>query len=206
MRALTCLLLLCLSNTGSAMCNCIWKGSFTQVQTDADLVISGTVLSSKGNSVDIKIEQILRGKEFQEEIRVWMNPGELCRPEVDEFSDSSQWVMALHQINEHNSGDFNPNTPNISTGRIGDYSLSICGGYWLSRKDNLVTGNLAAGTRWDRDPKMSPVILGLVAAFVRGDIDEKNLREAAIADPALQELQLETRLFLRRENRKSGFE
>jgi hypothetical protein len=159
-------LLLLLSHTSlvAADCDCIWGGPFTQVQVTADIVIAGTVISSKGNSVDLVVNQLLRGTEYLPEIRVWMNPGKLCRPEAKTFPVDSQWVMALHRINAGNPGDFNPNTPNISAGRSGDFSLSKCGGYWLSRKDKLVTGNLVGGTRWERDPEMSPVLLSLVAA------------------------------------------
>ena len=41
--------------------------------------------------------------------------------------------MALFRIEQDVPGGFNPNTPNVSYGRPGDYSLSSCGGYWLSR-------------------------------------------------------------------------
>ncbi len=197
---------LLLSHTAiaTAECECLWGGSFTKVQVGADIVVAGTVVSSKGNSVDLVVDQLLRGREYSPEIRVWMNPGTLCRPEAKEFPVDSQWVMALHRINESHPGDFNPNTPNISAGRTGDFSLSICGGYWLSRKDKLVTGNLVGATRWERNPDMSPVLLSLVTAFTAGEINEETLREASTIDPALQELQIETRLHLRQENRRSG--
>ena len=129
----------------------------------------------------------------------------MCRPETTEFPADSQWVMALDRIEELQPGDFDPNTPNISVGRKGDYSLSKCGGYWLSRKDNLVSGNLVEGARWERNPKMSPVLLSLVAAFASAEIDEATLRDASKVDPVLQELQFETRLHLRREQRRAAY-
>jgi len=197
-------LLLSHAAIAAAECDCIWGGSFTQVQAGMDIVVAGTIVSNKGNSVDLEVDQLLRGREYAPEIRVWMNPGTLCRPEVKEFPVDSQWVMALHRINASQPGDFNPNTPNISVGRTGDFSLSKCGGYWLSRKDNLVTGNLVGGPRWERNPDMSPVLLSLVRAFTAGKINAETLREASTIDPALQELQIETRLHLRQENRRSG--
>ena len=44
---------------------------------------------------------------------------------------------------------------------------------------------------------MSPVLLDLVAAFVEGKVDRDTLEEAGRVDPALQELIINTRLFLR---------
>ena len=142
-----------------AECDCIWGGPFTEVQGGTDIVIAGTVIGAKGNSVDLSVDQLIRGTEYLPEIRVWMNPGQLCRPESEEFPRDSQWVMALHRVEQLAPGDFNPRTPNRSAGRVGDYSLSSCGGYWLSLNGNLVTGNLAGGGRWQRDPPMSPVLL-----------------------------------------------
>jgi hypothetical protein len=94
-------------------------------------------------------------------------------------------------------GGFNPATPNVSYGRIGDYSLSSCGGYWLSRHGDTVTGNLVNAPRWERDPPMTPVLLDLVAAYVAGNADAAALLTASQEDPALRELILDTRAFLR---------
>lgn len=187
-------------------CLCIWGGSFSEVQDQADLVVAATVTGGKGNSVDIAVDQLLRGEEHRTQVRVWMNPGNLCRPEPETFPPGSQWVMALHRIEQAQPADFNPHTPNLSAGRSGDYRLSSCGGYWLDRQDNLVTGNLIDATRWDRNPPMSPVLLELVAAFVQGQIDQATLRRAAGIDPALQQLEIETRMLLRKQRRSSDLE
>ncbi len=199
---LICLLLLFLSLPLRADCDCIWRGSFTDVQQETDLVVAAKVVNSKGNSVDFETSSILRGVEYQNTVRVWMNPGTLCRPEASEFDAGSEWVLALDRIGELNPGDFNPSTPNISVGRVGDYSLSKCGGYRLKLTNDLVTGNLVSATRWDHNPKMSPVLLSLVSAFVAGRIDAQTLKQASEIDPVLQQLQIETRLHLRQENRR----
>ena len=44
-----------------AECDCLWQGSFVEVQSRADLVVSGTVAAGKGNSIDLAIERPLRG-------------------------------------------------------------------------------------------------------------------------------------------------
>ena len=105
--------------------------------------------------------------------------------------------MALNRIEEDVPGGFNPSTPNVSYGRIGDYELSSCGGYWLKLEGDAVTGNLVNAPRWEREPKMTPVLLELVSAYVRGDIERDALLQASRLDPELQELRLDTRAFLR---------
>jgi hypothetical protein len=51
--------------------------------------------------------------------------------------------------------------------------------------------------RWVRDPKMTPVLIDLVADFIDGKIDAQVLLQASKEDPALRELMLDTREFLR---------
>jgi hypothetical protein len=199
LRATLLTLLLCLAANARSECGCLWQGSFTRVESNTDLVVATTVTGSLGNSVDVRIDQVLRGEHHSPEARIWLQSGDLCRPAINTFAHESQWVMALDLIGATPPGGFNPSTPNISYGRIGDYSISKCGGYWLSREGGMVSGNLTGGPRWEMNPKMSPVLLELVAGFVAGFIDEETLKEAGRVDPALQELILETRLFLRRQ-------
>ena len=196
--ALLTLLIVLAANVRSE-CECLWQGPFTRVESSTDLVVVAAVTGSRGNSIDVHIDQVLRGEHYSREARIWLDGGGQCRPAIDTFSHESQWVMALDLIEETPADGFNPNTPNISYGRIGDYSISKCGGYWLSREGELVSGNLTGGPRWEMNPKMSPVLLELVAGFVDGAIDEETLKEAGRVDPELQKLILETRLFLRRQ-------
>ncbi|WP_241521289.1 delta-aminolevulinic acid dehydratase [Kineobactrum sediminis] len=180
-------------------CACLWQGDFSEVQAEADLVVTGTIISRKGNSVDLALERILRGREVQETVRIWLQARDYCRPPAENFPPGSRWVMALYRINEEVPGGFDPGTPNISYGRIGDYRLSSCGGYWLELQDGWVTGNLVNAPRWERTPKMTPVLLDLLAAYVRGEVDRQALVKASREDPALRELMLDTREFLRDE-------
>jgi hypothetical protein len=196
-RLFTCLALIALGHQARAQCECLWQGSFVDVQHTADLVISGQVISSKGNSIDVRVDRSLRGSPSAENLRVWLQTGDYCRPEVALFPRDSHWVMALHRIDEDVPGGFDPGTPNISYGRIGDYQLSSCGGYWLKLGGNHVTGALVQSPRWVHDPKMTPVLIDLVAAFVAGKADANALLEASREDPALRELMLDTRAFLR---------
>ena len=194
---LYCALWLLASTAAQAECDCLWQGSFSQVQADTSLVVAGTVMVNKGNSIDLSVTRLLRGSLPPENVRVWLKTADYCRPEPALFPVDSQWVMALQRIDEEVPGGFNPNTPNISYGRLGDYSLSSCGGYWLSLKGDWVSGNLVDAPRWERDPKMTPVLLDLLADYVAGTADSMVLLEASRADPAARQLMLDTRAFLR---------
>lgn len=178
-------------------CRCLWQGSFSDIQGEADLVISGEVVTRKGNSIDIQVEGILRGTEYRNPVRVWLQARDYCRPPAEDFPPGSRWVLALSHIDEVPDGGFDPATPNISYGRLGDYYLPGCGGYWLKLKGGRVTGNLVEAARWDHEPQMTPVLLELVEAFVAGEVEAEALLEASQEDPALRELMLDTRQFLR---------
>ena len=196
-HATTAILFALASLTAQAECECLWQGSFSEVQAETSLVVSGTVVAGKGNSIDIEIERVLRGDTNVNPIRLWLKAADYCRPEPANFPLGTRWVMALDRIEENVPGGFNPNTPNISYGRIGDYSLSSCGGFWLKQHGNRVTGNLVNAPRWERDPPMTPVLLDLVEAYVAGQVDSEALLRASREDPALRELMLDTRAFLR---------
>lgn len=200
MRFLTLFFFLSAFNLETAIaqeCQCLWQGSFADVQASSDLVVSAKVVSAKGNSIDLQTESILRGEAPAAPLRVWLKTRDYCRPEASTFPIDSRWVFALHKIQSLPPNAFNPATPNVSYGRLGDYALSSCGGYWLKLKENYVTGNLISAPRWVREPKMTPVLLGLVAEFVSGKLPAEHLLKASREDPALRELILDTRSFLR---------
>ncbi len=201
MRYLLPLFLICgllAQGAARAECQCLWEGSFAEVQGGTDLVVSGSVIDAQGNAIDLYIDDVLRGpREGRDEVRVWLKTGDYCRPEPSAFPIGTQWVMALHEITEQVPGGFDPGTPNYSYGRIGDYRLSACGGYWLSRDGDWVTGNLVDAPRWVREPEMTPVLIELLAEFVRGNASRDALLAASREDPALRELMLDTKSFLR---------
>lgn len=181
----------------SEECACLWEGSFAKVQATADLIIAGVVRSHKGNAADIFVGETLRGENYSPSLRVWMQTRDYCRPPIEDFPVGSRWVMALRQITEVPEGGFDPGTPNQSYGRVGDYVLSSCGGYWLNFSGEAVTGNLVNGPRWAREVEMTPVLLSLVRAYVNGETSREALAEASREDPAVLELLLDTKAFLR---------
>lgn len=194
---LVTLLLAFASGPSHAECECLWQGSFADVVGETDLVVAATVAEIKGNSVDIDVEESLKGEAYLDRIRVWMRTKDYCRPETDEFELGSRWVFALYRIREVPEGGFDSATPNYSYGRPDDYYLSECGGYWLDYSGEVVTGNLVDGPRWAREVEMTPVQLDLVKAYLRGTADQDALRSAAEEDPAVLDLMLDTKAFLR---------
>ncbi|WP_019529806.1 hypothetical protein [Dasania marina] len=192
-KQLILLTLLLLSSQASLACQCLWQGSFTKAANNADLIVSGKVLAHKGNAADFEISKILKGKEFLEVIRLWGDTGKLCRPNIYGFPEHSEWVLALHKITEVPDDGFNPNTPSFSYGRLGDYSLSNCGVYWLKNEHGFITGNIINGPRWQwQDEKMNPVRIEVLEAYINNKIDDKKLIEAAKPQKALKDLMKNT--------------
>jgi hypothetical protein len=105
--------------------------------------------------------------------------------------------MALTRIREVPEGGFDPLTPNVSYGRVDDYLLSGCGGYWLAWEGEAVTGNLVEAPRWAHEVEMTPVLLDLLRSHVQGKVTAQALAEASREDPALRDLMLTTKQFLR---------
>jgi hypothetical protein len=188
---------------GYAECGCLWEGSFAEVQARADLIVAGTVVEIKGNAVDLQVEESLRGKTYLDQIRIWMATRDYCRPEAEAFPPGSRWIMALNRISEVPDDGFDPGTPNQSFGRVDDYYLSNCGGYWLNYSGEAVTGNLVNAPRWARDPDMTPVLLDLLRAYVRGEASREALQKASEEDPELTDLMLDTKAFLRGQDPES---
>lgn len=186
-------------------CRCIWQGSFDKIIPQADMIVSGKIISRKGNSMDLTIDRTLvdrasNGQEFNDDIRIWGYDGKQCRPDVKEFPLGSEWLFALKKITSDSPDRFNPNTPNISFGRMNDYYLSMCGANWLQVYGNFATGNLLNGQRWQwSNDEMNPVLIDLIEAYINGDVPLWALTEAAKPQAAIKKLMEETKSFLNRQ-------
>ena len=198
LRVAFALCITCLHPAQTHACECLWEGSFTEVAADADLVVLGSASDPKGNAVDISIDVTLSGPAWIETPRVWLKTGEYCRPDASEFEAGERYILALKRITEIPNDGFNPSTPNVSYGRIGDYELSSCGGYWLTVQGLRASGNLVPGMpRYAHNPKMSPVHVGHVIAFLKGNASIESLTEAARLNPELEALKKDSRSFIR---------
>ena len=186
------------ANEAPDSCQCLWQGSFTEVAPTSNLVVVGEVAAVLGNAVDLNIEQISLGPDWLTTIRVWTKNGDYCRPPPEQFPPGSRWMLALEKITALPEGGFDPSTPNQSFGRVGDYALSACGGYFLEVYGNTATGNLLPDMpRWAYDPKMNPVLIDLISSYLDGSLPIESLQEASQEDPAARELLLDTKSFLR---------
>lgn len=154
-----------------AQCECDWNGPFSWLVDDADALLLGEVVGHSGNSMDVEVMRVMKGKELRQTVRIWGERGDLCRADVDDFAAGGQWLFALRAIDELPPGGFNPETPNVSYGRVGDYALSRCGAYWLRHEDGKLSGNITSVFRWDYAPAMNPVPVDLIQAFVDGEAD-----------------------------------
>lgn len=182
-------------------CECLWQGPFVDVAPKADLIVSGNVVAQKGNSFDVEIDEVLQGKEFRPNIRIWGETGHLCRADASEFPVDSRWVLALQRIDQIPEDGFNPNTPNISYGRENDYALSRCGVYWLSRDGDVVSGNIVQSDRWQYRSEDQPALLyDLLSRFLRGETERTTLEKALTENNRkrdIRELMNQTQDFLR---------
>ncbi len=109
--------------------------------------------------------------------------------------------MALFKIEKDVPGGFDPNTPNVSYGRVDDFILSSCGGYWLKKQGEMVIGNLVNAPRWARYPKMNPVHIDILQGFTVGEISRETLIILNEENTALKDLLIDTRMFLKNQLR-----
>ncbi len=204
-----CGLALCLplflSSSKTSACDCLWQGPFQAAIEKADLLVRGQITTRRGNSADLVIRQILRGKEYRPEIRIWGKYQNECRPELDDFSPGSEWVLALERIEQVPEDGFNPFQANVSFGRIEDYTLSSCRVSWLRVNEDRVSGNIVSAPRWQYvDIKKTPVIWPLFAGWVDGEVDNETVAEAARPQTEARKLLNNTRIFLWEQDRESG--
>ncbi|HCS27215.1 MAG TPA: hypothetical protein DIW43_07160 [Spongiibacteraceae bacterium] len=201
-------LILCLSallgHAGQAFaCSCIWQGNFAEIDKSGATIVLGKVLSHKGNSMDLQVHEVLQGKLYREEIRIWGEVGSLCRAELSNFADGSEWLLVLDTITTVPDKGFNPNTPNISFGRKDDFSLKRCGVYWLEHHNGYLRGNVDDDKRWlYLDKKKSPVSLELIRRFLAGKLDKSLIAEAAKTPTKKGELLTDTKVFLLQQQRE----
>ena len=197
-RKLSLALIMSVLSPLTSACECLWQGSFSEVAPTADLVVLGTVERVKGNAIDIDVDVTLTGPDWATAPRVWLKTGDYCRPDVVEFAKGQRFIFALRRLTEVPVDGFNPSTPNLSYGRVGDYALSNCGGYWLSVEGLRASGNLVPGMpRYAQSPKMTPVLIGHITAYLKGWASLDSLIDATKEDPELEALKKDSRSFLR---------
>jgi hypothetical protein len=77
-------------------------------------------------SMEVEIIEIYKGKETRKKVTVWGDNGILCRPYLSKFELGKYYVIAFFKGSEGTKGLANENE------KVTDYSISICGEFWLN--------------------------------------------------------------------------
>lgn len=127
-------------------CECVSKGPFLTVAPTADFVALVKVtryLTFKDiykekmpMSMEVQVVSIYKGKETRKKVVVWGDNGILCRPYLSKFKLGNYYVIAFHH------GADGLNGRGHETEKKTDYSISVCGDYWLEadRKTQTAKG------------------------------------------------------------------
>lgn len=114
-------------------CSCDYQGSFVKMIKRTPLVAVVKVtkyMTFKGiynekipMSMEVEIIEVFKGKENRKTVIVWGDIGNLCRPYLSEFKEGQYYVIGF---DKGNFGGGHPDEKDT------DYSISICGAYWLT--------------------------------------------------------------------------
>jgi hypothetical protein len=118
-------------------CSCIDGGSFFSVAEKTAwqpgiLIVRAEVKDQEDYGMDVKILEILNGSEGKSVIRVWGDPGFMCRLYTTGFKKGDKLVLILNRIDNA----YYQNEQN------GDYALSGCGTY-VVREDQEIIGRIS---------------------------------------------------------------
>ena len=84
-------------------------------------------------SMEVEIIEVYKGKETRKKVTVWGDNGILCRPYLSKFKTGKYYVIAFNNASETSRGLTSENE------KVTDYSISICGEYWLDADINKKT-------------------------------------------------------------------
>ena len=135
------LLLLAACPALAQACTCGSWAPFLEASKATPVVVHARVLeygnySPGGYPVSMLIEVIspVRNAKAGEKIKVWGDPGFLCRPYVSNFPVGTEWVFAL--------GGDSMFMPKQEHPQVREISIGGCGAYWLLVQGGRVIGEL----------------------------------------------------------------
>jgi hypothetical protein len=135
-------ILLTQATTPAPFCSCNDAGPFLTVAPSATLVslvkvtkyLSFIDIYSEKTpmSMEVEILDTYKGKEERRSVKVWGDPGNLCRPYLSTFKKGGYYVIAFYQGAKRDEE------------KETDYSISICGTFWLTADPvtQLAKGNI----------------------------------------------------------------
>ncbi|GAB3919381.1 T9SS type A sorting domain-containing protein [Larkinella terrae] len=141
MIRLLLILVLCGALTGltteSPACSCIDGGGFFAIAENAAwqpgvLIVRAEVKSQEMHGIDVKILEIINGSEKRSTIRVWGDPGFMCRTYTTGFKTGERLVLILSRIKD----------ASYQAEENGDYSLGGCGTFVLRDDGKSVIGRI----------------------------------------------------------------
>lgn len=130
----------------SFACDCDFSGKFLEVAKKTELVALVKVTKyvtfkkdydkTRPISMEVEIVDIYKGNETRRTITVWGDNGRLCRPYLSQFYVDNYYVIAFDKAYDGLAHENEKST---------DYSISICGEYWLMAniKKQIATGPLS---------------------------------------------------------------
>lgn len=137
MKELKIMLTIVLLTIGQTIlaCDCDSQGAFLKVAPNSKLVALVKVtkyLTFKDiyevktpMSMEVEIIEIYKGEESRKTIIVWGDIGNLCRPYLSRFKEGQYYIIAFSGGSNGSKGFAHENE------KTTDYSISICGEYWL---------------------------------------------------------------------------
>jgi hypothetical protein len=90
--------------------------------------------------MDVRVDEVLRGRLQSKTIRIWGDDGALCRPYVSRFARNTEWIFAIYR-NERESKQ--------------DYQISVCGEFWLRVEKDLVSGAVSDSTEYGQSESVT---------------------------------------------------
>jgi hypothetical protein len=134
LKSILTIILFTIVQTISA-CDCDSQGTFLKVAPNTKFVALVKVtkyLTFKNiyevktpMSMEVEIIEIYKGEETRKTIIVWGDIGNLCRPYLSRFKEDQYYVIAFNRGSDGSKGFVHENE------KTTDYSISICGDYWL---------------------------------------------------------------------------
>ena len=147
LKIILTIILLTIGQTNFA-CDCDSRGTFLKVAPNTKLVALVKVtkyLTFKDiyevktpMSMEVEIIEVYKGEETRKTVIVWGDIGNLCRPYLSKFKEGEYYVIAFNGGCDGSKGMAHENE------KTTDYSISICGDYWLSVdiKKQLAMGSI----------------------------------------------------------------
>jgi hypothetical protein len=148
-------------------CSCGSSGDFLTVSPKTDLVALIKVTKyltyrpiydkKTPMSMEVEIVRTFKGLEKRKTVTVWGDNGILCRPYLSRFDTGKYYVIAFFKGADGTKGLVHAEE------RPTDYTISICGDYWLSADNNK---NIATGPV---SSNLTAIGFGELWSFFNGD-------------------------------------